>query len=139
MIDHIFWCARSGETEEFIELVTADPLLISSLDENKNNLLHYISANGHLEIFKHIIEKYDISKLVNSVNSSGNTPLHWAVLNQKFEMIKLLIQSGADIEYQNSNGETPIDLLKYIENSQSLISSMEQQGCTIENNKDFTN
>ena len=45
---------------------------------------------------------------VNAKNENGQTPLHWAVLEDRIEMAKLLIASGADVGAKNKDGETPL-------------------------------
>ena len=58
---------------------------------------------------------------VNSMDARGNTPLHIAVFSEPeislglrdgwMEMIHLLLQYGAHVDFVNANGETAIDLL----------------------------
>eukprot|EP01052_Picozoa_sp_SAG31_P021415 SAG31_NODE_1655_length_7621_cov_3.211912_4_plen_126_part_00 len=36
------------------------------------------------------------------------TPLHWAAINGHSEITALLIENGAEIEFQNSKGMTPL-------------------------------
>lgn len=42
--------------------------------------------------------------LINHRNNSGNTPLHWAALNARFECVKALVNAGADITLKNLAG-----------------------------------
>ena len=39
----------------------------------------------------------------------GRTPLFDAMVKNRFEMIDLLLGSGADLSVQNNEGQTPID------------------------------
>lgn len=43
---------------------------------------------------------------VNSVDQDGNTLLHIATANGKFEVVNLLIERGADLSLKNTNGQT---------------------------------
>ena len=40
------------------------------------------------------------------------TPLHFAVAYKRFDIIPLLIKSGADKKAKSSDGQTPLDLAK---------------------------
>ena len=56
---------------------------------------------------------------VDSMDADGNTPLHRAVLKKprtsrrdvRLEVIDLLLQYGAHVDFANADGETAIDLL----------------------------
>jgi len=49
---------------------------------------------------------------VNFKDESDNTALHFAVANQQSDVIKLLLQHGADPSQANRDGITPADLAK---------------------------
>ena len=83
------------------------------------SLLHYPSANGNVDILKLLLslavplsvpqnELVQICPLVNSQNSSGNTPLHWAALNGHLECVKLLISARADPSITNGAGHDAV-------------------------------
>ena len=76
--------------------------------------LELATLNGHIEIAKALLEnEYDISHLNNQDNNQG-TPLWDAITSSHYknnidrlEMIKLLLDNGANIETRY-NGETPL-------------------------------
>jgi ankyrin repeat protein len=48
---------------------------------------------------------------IDAVDRNGDTPLLGAMtLSKNEEMVKLLIESGADITHQNRRGQTALDL-----------------------------
>ncbi len=49
---------------------------------------------------------------LNGANDVGNTPLHVAAQNNDFDMIKLLLEHGADKTYLNNEGKTALDIAK---------------------------
>ncbi|KAI8893637.1 hypothetical protein BC833DRAFT_278272 [Globomyces pollinis-pini] len=46
------------------------------------------------------------------VDSTGYTPLHWAVISQHYEFVQRLLQEGANINTQDPAGKTPADWAK---------------------------
>ena len=46
--------------------------------------------------------------LLDSQNSSGNTPLHWAALNGHLDAVKTLISAGADPAILNKAGHDAV-------------------------------
>jgi uncharacterized protein len=120
--------ARTGDTEWLIELLSAHKDLVAATDRNGNTPLHFASANGHngitpplslhliflqckpgsdhvLEIIKFLL-KYPQS--ISPQNSAGNTPLHWACLNNHVDTVKLLVQEGADMFVKNGIGRDAV-------------------------------
>lgn len=90
---------------------------MSSVDPNGNTALHFSSANGHngviftqetangLDIIR-ILLQYPQS--ISPQNSAGNTPLHWACLNNQVDTVKLLVQEGAGMFLKNSSGKDAV-------------------------------
>ena len=42
----------------------------------------------------------------------GNTPLHYCVIQNQSESMRLLLRSGANPAVENNNGKTPVDIAK---------------------------
>jgi ankyrin repeat protein len=45
---------------------------------------------------------------VNSPDSYGDTPLHFAVLNNRIHSVNFLLSLGAEVEVCNVDGDTPL-------------------------------
>ena len=58
---------------------------------------------------------------VNSKTHSGNTPLHLAILNGNFQMIRFIIKCGAKVNATNNNGETPLHFAAEMENLRAIM------------------
>ena len=47
---------------------------------------------------------------INKKNKNGDTPLHLAIQKGDYDIIKLLLDNGANIKIKNKKGITPFDL-----------------------------
>ena len=53
------------------------------------------------------------SKLIGSIDANGGSALHIAVRNGNLNMVKLLVSSGANVNFQDSYGYTPLHDVAY--------------------------
>ncbi|CAI8043204.1 Espin, partial [Geodia barretti] len=72
--------------------------------------LHFASSTGQMKTAKWLIDSDVAGTLVTSKDNNGDTPAHDAADNGKIEMLKLLLESGADLYAVNSDGNTPYSL-----------------------------
>lgn len=104
--------AREGIQEPFVSLFSqpdgVNKFLAIRDEYTQANPLHMVSANGHIELLKYLIEKLETpenrKKAVTAANDSGNTPLHWAALNGSLDAVKILVEAGADPLQKNLAG-----------------------------------
>ena len=83
--------------------------LYRSQNGNNETALHLASKNGHLHVAKALISAKDNFKrkeILNSKDHRGNTPLHHCVLNGNYELAKILVKKGADLNIKNVSGKT---------------------------------
>jgi len=101
------------------------PLMIASIDGNlpvvkalvqgrKAQLdhigwtpLHYASSRGHLEVAQYLLAN---GAIVDSMSPTNTTPFMMAVQSGNEQLVKLLLDKGADIQLRNANGLTAIDI-----------------------------
>lgn len=132
----LFRAAQEGYYTIFLKLLKngakTDVLAI-----DKSNILHASVLRGNLEIVTHILD----SKLVdvNNHNSSGLTPIHFAVLRARIHLVELLLLNGANIDCQDVGGETPLHYAVMVGDSK-LVSILLKHGASsiIKNNDDKT-
>lgn len=137
-LDDLIYFCRTGDLASLKALLTTlcathstppSVMLASAIDIDADGLgsqcclLHYPAANGNVEITDYLLgllrpssaagDNADIADksapgLVNHRNVSGNTPLHWAGLNGKLEVVKRLVAAGADPGLRNESGRDAV-------------------------------
>lgn len=63
------------------------------------------SKEGHIDIVTELLNK---NALVDAATKKGNTALHIASLAGQEEIVKILIQFGANVNCRSQNGFTPL-------------------------------
>ena len=73
--------------------------------------LHLASMHGTFEVVEFLLNHTNAINVINLPNHKGNTPLHMAcIYNGNLDVIKLIVEAGANVNLQNKLGNTPIDL-----------------------------
>ena len=83
----------------------------SSQEFNETCLHHAISqeTGGSLHIVDFLVQN---SSSLDRRTKEGNTPLHYCVIQNQPEAMRLLLRSGAVADVQNNNGKTPLSIAK---------------------------
>ena len=88
---------------EIIKLLINNGSNINDLNySTKENCLHISVLYGLKEIVEFVLKKY--SNLIDSKNINGKTPLFYAVDVGNLEIIKILLNNGADIDIKQNDG-----------------------------------
>jgi ankyrin repeat protein len=74
---------------------------ILSLKDKDETLLHLAVRSGCRELVERL-------EYIDAQNADGHTPLHIAVLYNRIELAKILIEKGADPLKKDKNGATPL-------------------------------
>ena len=61
---------------------------------------------GDIDSVRYTLYKYP--QCVNKPDLIKQTPLHWAARSGRFEVCKLLIEKGADVNAKSNDGSTPL-------------------------------
>ena len=106
---------KNGETPLMIASIDGNlPLVKTLVLQNKALLdhiswtpLHYACAKGHLEVAQFLIAN---GATVDSMSLGNTTPLMMAVQSGNEQLVKLLLDKGADLQVRNTQGLTAIDI-----------------------------
>jgi ankyrin repeat protein len=79
------------------------------LDKDGNTPLILAYRLNHEEIFRFLI-KYMKKIDINKKDSNGNTLLFYTILKEDIETIEYLINNGANVNYKNNKGKSPLGL-----------------------------
>ena len=86
------------------------------------------------ELFHKAVEAGNVEKLermVNSIDKTGETPLHKATQLGNLKMVKYLIKAGAQMEEKNSKGKTSLHLAAVYGKSE-IVKHLIEKGAMIE-------
>ena len=85
---------------------------LSCLQEFAESALHKAISheNGHsLHIVDFIVQN---SCSLDKQSREGNTPLHYCVIQDQSESMRLLLRAGANASVENNNGKSPLAIAK---------------------------
>lgn len=109
--------AKAGEElfDYFLSL-GADPLLV---DRRGCNGLHYAARANHIGYLRELLER---EPDINATDDFGWTPLHWAAASTRVstQVIKALIDKGCNVEMQDKEGRTALDLAVQLDNAEAI-------------------
>lgn len=114
---------------EKIKLLLKEKIDITSLDNDDCCYLHYGAQNESLEIISYLLDNFNYYD-INKIDKYGYPPLFYAVLLSKnLEVVKLLLEKGADSEYIIGNDNilnlaarnSEISILDYFLEHEKLI------------------
>ncbi|MDD3740896.1 MAG: ankyrin repeat domain-containing protein [Bacteroidales bacterium] len=116
--------AQNGLIEPVSYIVDNKKVDINSKDRSGGTALLYAVDHNHYEVAKYLLEN-------GAVQSYGWLvyPIHDAVENSNFEMVKLLVEYGADVNCKNGEGETPLGYAKqYPTDKDEIIDFLIEKG-----------
>ena len=91
--------------------------------------IHELTQKGNLAGVKAIIEQNP--ELVNAKDKDGRTPLHWACRGVHLEVVKFLVDKGADVNSEDSNKIVPLHSLG-VRNSTKAIEILISKGANVD-------
>uniref|UniRef100_A0A0K0G0L4 Inversin (inferred by orthology to a human protein) n=1 Tax=Strongyloides venezuelensis TaxID=75913 RepID=A0A0K0G0L4_STRVS len=103
---NVIQVAIKANSVNMLEILLNDYIPIMECDDFGNTLLHTAASNKkYLPILDYVLKRKDIkSKLLNSVNKQGKTPINYAASLGCTGAFKLLLMNGADVNIQDDDG-----------------------------------
>jgi len=115
--------ADPGALKKAIQLCLSNGGQIIEQDPELNTPLHLAAEHGSLATIKFLLQKQADPNARNMMNV---TPLHNAVLRNRPDVVKLLLETScASYSVPNSSRQTPIDIAKS-QNNQEIIDMLSQ-------------
>jgi len=82
--------------------------------------LHRVAARGDLVQLQLLQKTISCPSEFNVEDHDGNTPSHWAIRNNHLECLTFLLQSGANVNSMNRQGDTLLITASKCRNDQNL-------------------
>lgn len=79
---------------------------LQELDENTRGLLSVLILEGRFDLSLFLIQSTEID--INQKDKNGYTPLHFAVQSNTYDVVKVLLDKGANADIQDKFGNTPL-------------------------------
>ncbi len=97
---------------EKVKVLIQNGIDTNMVDENGDTFLHVAasSACGRRKIINLLLDQEGSSSIINAINKYENTALHIAALHSNTQIIKLLIEKGADVTRCGKNGLTALHI-----------------------------
>lgn len=96
-----------------LALLTSPSVDIFAADGENRRSVDIIAAYGHVNVFTVVMQKSSATTrhdIVKTAGSTGATCLHWAASFQRLDMIRYLLENGADACARDYSGRNPSDM-----------------------------
>lgn len=144
--NNIFDACRNGDLTTLKKIYNDNPESINTENKDGYLPLTLACYYGHLEVVDFLAEKVKningtskfgtplmaavvkgyakiTEKLLlhkanpNSKDANNTTALHYAIMFKKKDLVKLLLEAGADLSLKDNNGNSPEDYAKMVNNT----------------------
>ncbi|XP_031265475.1 protein ACCELERATED CELL DEATH 6-like [Pistacia vera] len=116
--------ASSGNFDVLQEILLYCPDTMELCDPTGQNALHLAVLNNTTHNVREFLHLQEMKELVNEPDVEGDTPLHLAIKNENYKMVKKLMATECvDLRTKNNKGLTALDIcesdwnLSYRQNS----------------------
>lgn len=92
----------------FVDTTTADPTLLTKKDKNDRTLLHWTALMGLENHVEHLLTFKECTDSIDAIDDTAATPLILATLKGNRNIVKWLVEKGANINARNWQGHSPL-------------------------------
>ena len=113
------------EKKEMAEFFVEKGLSLTAVNKQKRTPLILAAKNGHVEVAKFLIEK---DADLEAEDENEETALMHAATSfssYSLDMVKLLVDNGANVKAKNKSGKTALDLAKEREDKDDVVEFLE--------------
>lgn len=97
----------------------------------KNNAIMTAQPSQQIPLTPAERAEIDLFCRVKATNKDGNTPLHWAALDNRLRIAEILVSQGADINARNRNGNTPLHWAKLSDKGHEVAEFLISKGADV--------
>ncbi|MFD0710903.1 ankyrin repeat domain-containing protein [Paenibacillus sp. GCM10027626] len=135
IIEDLFRAAQNGDTILMKGKISEHPELVHTLNNDGLHLLGYAAHFGQIEAVKLLLDHdADVNELSQSKVSyiPSNTALHAAIAGKRdIEVIRLLLERGANTNLYDSNGHTCLHTAAYHNSNEAIIRLLLEHGAEL--------
>ncbi len=110
-------CSRSGA----VQLLLQRGIDVNGQDANGRSPLHHAASHSVESLLSNFHAEYTVLPLLNAGadlevrDQDGATPLHLAAKNNHCDVLRTLLEKGANVAAKTNRGQTPMDLVLDVE------------------------
>eukprot|EP00939_MAST-03C_sp_MAST-3C-sp1_P002369 g2369.t1 len=104
---------NEGNAQTTAKILQEYPALKDTRDAYSVSILHVAAGSGDKDLLQAIIEggaDLDISIDMRGGHREGDTPLHFAIVEKRSEIVRMLVGAGASISVENKGGLAPLHM-----------------------------
>ncbi|XP_018417833.1 PREDICTED: transient receptor potential cation channel subfamily A member 1 [Nanorana parkeri] len=105
----IFKLVQEGHVCRVRSFILKNPTCLMARNELEATPLHYAAKHGYLEIVFMIVNE-GTDEVLNAQDGKGGTALHWAVVKNQVDSVRILLSRGADPNLLNFYRLAPLHL-----------------------------
>lgn len=106
------FAVRFGNHQVLDYLIHQQQIDIHQVDKDRENAMFYALDITENDNGKMIQKLYDLGVSIHGINRDGYSLLMMSVLNIKLKSVEFLIEHGADVNYESSDGNSLLSLLE---------------------------
>lgn len=127
------------DLEQFETTIRLNPQLLITKDNNQRTLLHWTALQGREHLVEHLLTFPETNSVVDEPDDTAATPLILATLKGNINIVKWLLDKGADVNHKNQQGHSPLqyacskgykDIVEYLLSHGANINIQDNRGDT---------